>query len=470
MGGRELLRHIPQVDRLLTLDAFSPLIEQYSRAVVLRHVQADLESLREEASHDRLEEEQLGPDSIRGRVTESLEASAVPYYQRVVNATGVVLHTGLGRAPLSTPAVQALAHEVGHPVRVEIDLVSGERGGRDEGCAALLRELTGAEAATVVNNNAGATLLVLAALARGKRVLLSRGEMVEIGGSYRVPEIMEEGGAILHDVGTTNRTHVRDYEKAITDETGMILKVHTSNYKVQGFTKEVEIEELVSIGRAHDIPVVHDLGSGSLLDLGRHGLADEPHVLRSVAAGADLTCFSGDKLLGGPQAGIIVGTEEAVQRCRKHPLFRALRPGRLTYVALESTLRIYQQGEAAVLDTIPAMGRLLASPETLRHRAEQLASMLRGLPGITVEVRPDFSQAGSGSLPARDLATSVVAISAAEQSNGTAPRSAVEVARHLRTGYPSILPRMRDDAVLLDVRTIDDDEFEIIEARLRETQ
>ncbi|MCI0651537.1 MAG: L-seryl-tRNA(Sec) selenium transferase, partial [Planctomycetes bacterium] len=310
-----LLRSIPKVDKLLDLDEFGALIASHSRPLVVRQVRAELAQLRQRAVDGALDSAEVEIRSIRERVTEALARQAIPYYRRVINATGIVLHTGLGRAPLAPEAVRALRERAGHPVRVEIDLESGERGGRDEGCAALLRELTGAEAATVVNNNAGATLLVLAALARGKKVVISRGELVEIGGSYRIPEIMKEGGALLVEVGTTNRTHPRDYREALDSDTGMILKVHTSNYRIEGFASEVEIEELVAMGAERGIPVVHDLGSGCLIALEAYGLAGEPHVLRSVAAGADLVTFSGDKLLGGPQAGIIIGKRSEVDRC-----------------------------------------------------------------------------------------------------------------------------------------------------------
>ena len=298
----------------------------------------------------------------------------------MINATGVILHTGLGRAVLAPEVADAVGALARGPQRLEIELDSGERGGRDRGCAELLCRLTGAEAATVVNNNAGATLLILATLARGRRVILSRGEMVEIGGSYRIPDVMEESGAILHGVGTTNRTHLRDYERAIAGSgregeapAGMLLKVHTSNFRVVGFTNEVPLAELVELGGEHGLPVVHDLGSGCMVDLARalasggggsigSGGSGETRVRDSVAAGADLVCFSGDKLLGGPQAGLIVGKAEAVERCRRHPLFRALRPGRMIYTALEATLRIYEAGEEEALARIPAL-RSLAEDE-----------------------------------------------------------------------------------------------------------
>ncbi len=311
----------------------------------------------------------------------------------------------------------------------------------------------------MVNNNAAATLVILAALARGRGVLLSRGEMVEIGGSYRIPEIMEESGARLVEVGTTNRTHPRDYRRAVAEDTGMILKVHTSNYRVVGFTQEVEIEELVSLGLEHQVPVVHDLGSGCLIDLARHGRPGEQWVRRSLDAGADLVCFSGDKLLGGPQAGIIAGKAEAVERCRRHPLFRSLRPGRLIYTALEATLRLYRDEEEKVIAQIPALRRLTADAKALRRRARRWARRWRNLPGFEVSAVPCSSQAGSGSLPAREIPSAGLRLVPIGE-----PVAAV--AARLRTGDPAILARVQDDAILFDLRTLDEHEMREIEARL----
>lgn len=457
---QELLRSIPQLDKVLDAGHYDALIDRHSRSVVVRALREHFDRLRHRAKTGELDRCELDSDRVQREVAEALERAAIPFYQRVINATGVILHTGLGRAPLPPAGVAALAERAGHPVRVEVDLESGERGGRDFGCARRLVELTGAEAACVVNNNAGATLLILAALARGREVIVSNGELVEIGGSYRVPAVMEESGAKLRAVGTTNRTHLRDYEQAIGEETGLILKVHTSNYRIEGFTKEVEIHELVELGRRHGLPVVHDLGSGCLVDLERRGVIGEPHVNRSVGAGADLVCFSGDKLLGGPQSGLIVGTRDAVERCRKHPLYRALRPCRLTYLSLEAVLRLYEPGEEEAIAAIPALGRLLAPPAELARRATTLAQRLQPIAGLEVAVVEAESLAGSGSLPARHLSTSAVSLRAGTMTSES-------LARELRTGDPSVFGRVRDDAILLDLRTIDDDEFSLIEARLR---
>jgi L-seryl-tRNA(Ser) seleniumtransferase len=377
----------------------------------------------------------------------------------VINATGVVLHTGLGRSSLAAEAVAAVGELATRPQRLEIDLESAERGGRDGGCARLLTEILGCEAATVVNNNAAATLVALAALAAGRKVVLSRGELVEIGGSYRIPEIIRQSGAELAEVGTTNRTHLRDYEEALDDGTGALLKVHTSNYQVKGFTSEVEIEQLASVGREHGVPVIHDLGSGCLIELERFGLPADQLVQRSLAAGADLVCFSGDKLLGGPQAGILAGSAVAVERCRKHPLFRAMRPGRLIYTALEATLRTYLDGPEAVTARIPTLAQLTAPVDELRVRARELADLAKPPKGLQLEVAECRSQAGSGSLPLEEIPSWGIRLRSAELS-------AEELTRKLRLGEPAVLGRVQDDAVVLDLRTVAEDELKLVRARL----
>lgn len=455
--GPALLRSLPSVDRLLASPAFQPLIDAHSRQEVLRELRLTLAALRRDA--EGLAAEDVAEDAIRRRVAEGLERRASPYYRRVINGTGIILHTGLGRAVLAPEAVAALARVAAHPQRLEIDLDSGQRGGRDEGCAALLRELTGCEAATVVNNNAAATLLILAALARGKRVIVSRGELIEIGGSFRIPDVLRESGAVLIEVGTTNRTHPRDYAEAIDGETGMILKVHPSNYRIQGFTAEVEIEELVALAKPRGVPVVHDLGSGCLVDLGVRGVRGETVLQQSIAAGADLVCCSGDKLLGGPQAGLILGRREAVERCRRHPLFRAMRPGRLVYTALEATLRLYLGGEEKAVERIPTLRRLLEPSQVLRRRAQRLARRLEGI-AATVTVASCTSQAGSGSLPTRELASWGVRVQPMD-------RSVEELAADLRTGEPAILARVQEDSLLFDVRTLNDQEILLVAERLR---
>jgi L-seryl-tRNA(Ser) seleniumtransferase len=472
-SAQDLLRRIPKVDEFLSSAPLLPLLEQHPRPVVLEEVRTLLDGIRQRGVAGQLTAAELETGALAGCLAAALHRRARPYYRRVINGTGVILHTGLGRAPLAPEVARVLAEMAPVSQRVEIDLETGERGGRDRGCGLLLEQLLGCEAATVVNNNAAATLVILAALARGKGVLLSRGEMVEIGGSYRVPEIMEESGARLVGVGTTNRTHPRDYEGALDESVGMILKVHTSNYRVVGFTREVGVEELVALGRKHGVPVVHDLGSGCLLDLARHGRPGEEWVRRSIDAGVDLVCFSGDKLLGGPQAGIIAGKAAAVERCRRHPLFRSLRPGRLVYTALEATLRLYQDEEGKVLERIPALRRLTEDAGALHRRARRWARRWKDLPGLDVRAVECTSQAGSGSLPARDIPSAGLRLVPVPGDPGGPGDlgdlgSVDALAAALRRGEPAILARVQDEALLLDLRTLDEDEMRAIGARLRE--
>jgi L-seryl-tRNA(Ser) seleniumtransferase len=456
-----LLRKLPQVDRLMNSTSMEALIDTHSRSLVLSECRALLDSLRANALAGEVEASELEEATILEKLSDRLAQRQMPYHRRVINATGIVLHTGLGRAPLADEVTDALVEQLRHPVRVEIDLETGLRGSRDEGCAQLLRELTGAEDATIVNNNAGATLLLLSALAENREVLVSHGELVEIGGSFRIPDIMEQGGARLKAVGTTNRTRARDYDQACSEDSAMILKVHTSNYRVVGFTEEAEIPELCEVGRTHSVPVVHDMGSGCMVDLASKGLRGESWVRDSLESGCALVCFSGDKLLGGPQAGIIAGSAELVQKCRKHPLYRAMRPGRMTYIAMEQTLRVYLRGEEESIQTIPSLRRVLESDEVLESRQQSLLKELKSIDGLDSQALDHDGFAGSGSLPARPIASRGVQISC--------PGIPVQdLARQLRTGEPAILPTVQDDAVILDVRTLEESEVAEIVARVRE--
>jgi L-seryl-tRNA(Ser) seleniumtransferase len=456
--GKAMLRRMPSIGRLLASAEFQALADAYSRPAVLGELRRTLDGLRGAAQAGRLQEADLALQPIHSTVLAGLRRNEAPYYCRVINATGIVLHTALGRATLAPDAIEAIRAHAGRPLRVEFDLEHGSRGGRDEGCSRPLRELTGCEAATVVNNNAAATLLILGALGAGRRVLVSRGELVEMGGSFRVPEIMQQSGATLVEVGTTNRTHLSDYSNAIGADTGLILKVHTSNYRLEGFTCDVPIQDLVKLGRRAGIPVVHDLGSGSLLDLSSRLGTDEPMVSHSVTAGADAICFSGDKLLGGPQAGIIVGTAAAVDQCRRHPLYRAVRPCRLTYLALEATLRVYLGGSAAALARIPALKLLVDPPSAVRARALGLLRRLRGIPNIEPTLIRCESQAGSGSLPARNLQSWGVRIASAAWPPHL-------LAAELRSGTPPIIARVRQDAVVLDLRCMDREDCAFVSQR-----
>jgi L-seryl-tRNA(Ser) seleniumtransferase len=365
----------------------------------------------------------------------------------VVNATGVLLHTNLGRAPLGADALAEAAVVGGGYSNLEYRMASGERGSRHEHAGALLAEACGAEAGLVVNNNAAAVLLALESLARGQEVVVSRGELIEIGGEFRIPDIMRRSGAVLREVGTTNRTHLKDYAAAIGPETALILKVHTSNYRVVGFTADVSSRDLAELGRARGVPVMEDLGSGCLVELTRHGFPHEPTVPEVVAAGVDVVSFSGDKLLGGPQAGIVVGRADLVERLARNPLNRALRIDKFTIAALEATLYAYEAGNA--LETIPALRMLTEPLPAIRRRARGLLRRLgaetrRALGAQVIETR---SQVGGGALPTVELPTAALAL-------GTPAHPARGLDEALRSGKPPVLGRLVDDRLLLDCRTI----------------
>ncbi|MGB8954434.1 MAG: L-seryl-tRNA(Sec) selenium transferase, partial [Tumebacillaceae bacterium] len=370
------------------------------------------------------------------------------HYRPVINATGVVLHTNLGRAPLAETAVQAIERTARGYTNLELNLETGERGSRYTHVESLICELTGAEAALVVNNNAAAVLLILGEMAKGKEVIISRGQMVEIGGSFRVSEVMRASGAHLVEVGTTNKTHAYDYERAITEHTGLILRVHTSNFRVVGFTHQPELQELVALAHQQGVPVFEDLGSGSLIDLRRYGIGDEPTVGESVRAGVDIVSFSGDKLLGGAQAGIIIGKEEYIKRLKKNQLTRALRVDKLTLAALEATLHLYRNEEIAKRE-VPTVWMLLRSQEELRPEAERLQAALQDVFGEAAEVavEPGVSQVGGGSLPTEELPTWRVAVR-------TRQFSLNELEHHLRHVSLPVMTTMRKEALLFDVRTI----------------
>ncbi len=391
--------------------------------------------------------------AVAGRLSELLADRP----RRVVNATGVVLHTNLGRAPVSAAAAAAMAAAAAGYGDLEYDLASGRRGSRHDVVAPLVARLSGAEAALVVNNNAGATLLVVAALAGGRAAIVSRGQLVEIGGGYRIPDVMAAGGARLVEVGTTNRTRLADYERAIDDTTALILRVHASNFRITGFTAAVGLDDLVTLGRARGLPVVDDLGSGSFLDVAPFGLAPEPTVQASVAAGADAVTFSGDKLLGGPQAGLIAGRAETIARLRAHPLCRALRPDKATLAGLAVTLRHYLTGRA--LDEVPVWRMIAAAPESLAARAEGWRRALAARVGTEAAARlavvPAESTIGGGSLPGEVLPTFALAIAT--------PRPDA-VAAALRAAPTPVVARVDDGRVLLDPRTVLDGEDEAVVA------
>ncbi len=440
-------RQLPSVERLLAHGELQSAIEAHGRQAVVAAVRSTLAAAREGVARgeDVPDTASLVADALE-RAATAVRGTLFP----VINATGVIVHTNLGRAPLSHAAREAMDQVAQGYTNLEYDLDAGSRGSRYVHAEGLLRDLTGAEAALVVNNNAGAVFLVLSALARGREVVISRGQLVEIGGGFRIPDVLRQSGARLVEVGTTNRTHPRDFQEAIGPETALLLRVHSSNFKQIGFTAEVPLEELVALGHGAGVLVVDDLGSGTLIDTARYGLAPEPMVQQSVAAGADIVTFSGDKLLGGPQAGLIVGRADLVRELRQHPLTRALRVDKSTLAALQATLLHYVRGEAE--REIPVW-RMMATPrEVLAERAADLAARLRGS-NLSATVVPSEGTVGGGSLPGEALPGISVALAVA------APAAA---AARLREGTPAVVARIADGRLLLDLRTVQPDEDEVL--------
>ncbi len=446
------LAMIPSMTVLLAAAEKHAALARQPRAVVTAALREELEALRAKI---KLNTAKPGDGDAEGIITATarrIDTRSAGRLVRVINATGIVLHTGLGRSPLPAEAVQRLTDVAAGYCNLEIDMPSGERGLRGGYVESLLRELTGAEAALVVNNNAAATMLALRALARDREVIVSRGQLIEIGGSYRLPEVMAAGGATLREVGTTNRTHLRDYERAIGETTALIMHVHTSNYRVVGFTRTPGTAELARLAHARGLMLFDDLGSGALTDDDLWRNANEPTVIESLKNGADLVAFSGDKLLGGPQAGILLGNRDIIDRLRADPAARALRVGKLTLAALEAVLELYHDSEAARI-RIPVLARLSQTATILKKRADALSKALtKAAPREAFTVAPDESYAGGGSLPAWPLKTFTVRWT---------PRIGQinDVARRLRLGVPAILPRIADGAIVFDLRTIDDSEF-----------
>ena len=451
----ELLRAMPPMDECLRACEGVAGIDGLGREYVKLMVRRAQAELRLALVSPGLTDTSASPtreamvEEIVLRTRAAIEADE-PSLRSVINTTGVVLHTNLGRALLAEPAIDAMAAAARSAVNLEYDLASGGRGERDTLVEEALCALTGAEAATVVNNNAAAVLLALNSLAAGREVVVSRGELIEIGGSFRLPDLMEHSGARLHEVGTTNRTHPADYERAIGPDTALLLKVHPSNYRVVGFTAEVGLAELVEIGRRHKIDVVEDLGSGALIDLSRLNLPREPMVAERISAGAALVTFSGDKLLGGPQAGVAVGRSELVRKMRANALRRALRCDKLTLAALEATLRLYlRAGDlAAMLPTLRYLSRSVGELELIAERAREILADRLGS-DFLLEVVPAFSQIGSGAQPTEEIPSRAVRV--------THPELTPErIAAMFRAARPPVIGRIADDAFLLDVRAVDD--------------
>jgi L-seryl-tRNA(Ser) seleniumtransferase len=442
------LRDLPAVHALLADDRIAASIARHGRSAVVEAARGVLEEAR--AAIRRGDPVAPDPADLAGRVLARL-ASDRPALRPVINATGVLLHTGLGRAPLAAEVAEAVARVARGYCSLEFDLDSGRRGRRASGVAGLIGRLTGAEAAEVVNNNAAATVLALRALAAGREVIVSRGQLVEIGGSFRLPEIFAVSGARLREVGTTNRTRLADYERAIGPETAALLRVHASNYRIVGFAESVGIAELAALGRSRGLWTIDDIGSGALAPGRPPGAGDEPTAAGSLAAGADLVLFSGDKLLGGPQCGILAGRSEAVARISADPLMRAVRVDKMTIAALEATLRLAWRHGGAGGSGIPLWESLATRPEGLLGRAERLAEALRDDPGLAAEAVPTTAFFGGGSVPAQAIPSAAVRLS----GPFPAPAASVDdLARRLRLGDPAVVPRVHGDGVLLDLRAV----------------
>lgn len=450
-----LLRRLPGVDRMLELAKTDAFFQDVPVSVVTKSARLVIESLRAAIleNSDDMSEQGLSDISVVERIRKSVSDAMSLNLFRTINATGVVVHTNLGRSLLADEAIANLQIIAGRYSNLEFDISAGKRGSRYRAVEDILCEITGAQAAMVVNNNAAAVLLCLDTLAKGKEVVVSRGELVEIGGSFRIPDVMAKTGAILKEVGTTNRTHLKDYALAIQESTGLLLKVHTSNYRVTGFTASVSLSDLVSLGKSRGVAVMEDLGSGTLVDFSRYGMQKEPTVQESVASGADVITFSGDKLLGGPQAGIILGTGAILDSIKQNPLTRALRIDKLTLAALESTIRLYRDPEKA-RQAIPTLRMLTLPMKEIQNRADRLCALLSD----TVDLRLSLTQhalssrAGGGSLPLLDIPTVCVGM----QIDGISTHAVESFLRH---NTPPVIGRIEADVFLMDVRTLQDDEL-----------
>ncbi|MFQ5989357.1 MAG: L-seryl-tRNA(Sec) selenium transferase [Candidatus Methylomirabilales bacterium] len=454
-----LLRQIPAVDEVLQEPFVQRILESYPRWLVVEAVRETLEECRQQLLALLRQRAEASPPDLSlllGQISLKVVQRARPSLRRVINATGVILHTNLGRAPLSSEAEARVREVAQHYSTLEFDLGQGTRGSRQLHVEGLLTRITSAEAALTVNNNAAAVLLSINTIAEGREVVVSRGELIEIGGSFRIPDVMQKAGGILREVGTTNRTHPKDYDEAIGERTALLLKVHPSNFQIVGFTSEVSLSELVALGRQRGVPVMMDMGSGALTDFTRFGLKGEPTVQEAVQTGVDLITFSGDKLLGGPQAGLCVGKKTLIERLRKNPLARAVRIDKLSLAALEATLRAYLEGEGG-LATIPALAMITCPLEQIRQRAERVRDGLQAKadPSVQVTMEEQRSEIGGGALPTESLPTYCVALQSPRH-----PPHRLEAA--LRRADPAVVGRIKEEKVLLDLRTVRDEEVGLL--------
>lgn len=442
-----LLRNIPSVSELLDTPTLRTLVDRVSHNAVVHGVRSVLDELRGEVQTAASTGTLPAVGELAERIARRVLQGDAPALRPVINATGILLHTGLGRAPLATAAVEAMVDVARDYASVELDLAGGQRSQRGAAVEGLLRELTGAEAAAVVNNCAGATLLTLAAVAAGREVIVSRGQLIEIGGSYRLPDVMSASGAVLREVGTTNKTRLADYRAACGPQTAALMLVHPSNFRVTGFSEEATLPELIALGRELSLPVIHDIGSGALVDFAAFGCPGEPLTADSIRAGADLVLLSGDKLLGGPQCGIILGRREQIERIVKHPLARALRVDKLTLAALAATLKLYRDPERAKQE-VPLLQLLTTSVDNLRQRAQRLAPQMAAASAIaSAEPAQDVTYLGGGSLPNQQVATWCIALRPAQ---GSVDRLAFA----LRSGETPVVGRVQQDRLLLDLRSV----------------
>jgi L-seryl-tRNA(Ser) seleniumtransferase len=442
-----ILRNLPSVNQLLESPQLKRMVDNINHGVVAEGVRTFLDDLRTQVTEAKDDISIPTPNEIADKIADWLKAEDRPYLRRVINGTGIVLHTGLGRAPLAKEAIDAVS-EIAHGyASVEISLGTGDRGQRVKAVERLICELTGAEAALVVNNNAAATMLTLSAMASGKEVIVSRGQLIEIGGSYRLPDVMECSGAKLKEVGTTNKTHLADYEKAIDPElTGALLKVHPSNFEIVGFTKTISTKELSVLSQKHNVPLIDDIGSGAMIDYSQFGLQNEPIASDSIRDGADVILFSGDKLIGGPQCGIVAGKKVYIDRILKDPLMRAMRVGKMTLAALHATLSLYRD-DAKARQSVPLLRMLSMPVENLKLRAEKIAPQLNRHPMVaSCEAVKEEAMLGGGSLPAQKIPTWCVAI--------TPSVSVDKLTAKLRNSKPAILGRVQKGKLLLDMRTV----------------
>lgn len=457
---KQLLRKLPGVDHLLEQADRDAILVAVPRSVLTRSIRTVLDDLRKTiiGAGIGVDESLLTDNAVMEAVREKTAQAMAPNLKPLVNATGIVIHTNLGRSLLAAEAVENLVRIAGSYSNLEYDLEQGKRGSRYSIVEELICEITGAEAAIAVNNCAGAVLLALNTLARGKKVIVSRGELVEIGGSFRIPDVMSQSGGIMVEVGTTNRTHLSDYEKAIDNDTALLLKVHKSNYSIVGFTREASLAELVALGAKHGVPIMEDLGSGTFIDFSRYGLAKEPTVMDSLASGVDLVTFSGDKLLGATQAGFILGKPDIVEQIKKNPITRALRIDKLTLAALETTLRLYRDENKAIA-AIPTLRMITEPVETVERKALQLKAGLEKIDAkrIHIELIHQTAKAGGGSLPLLELPSRALAITV----EGISVNRIESFLRHFT---PPIIARIKEDRTIIDPRTVQAGEMTIIEA------